>query len=289
MLDKEGKNIDAVVITTPDHFHAYAAIGCMERGKHIYVEKPLTHSIWEARFLAEAAVKYKVATQMGNQGYSSDGERIASEIIWSGEIGNVTEVHAWTNRPIWPQGITELPPEEKVPDTLDWDMWLGPASVRPYSSAYLPFNWRAWFDFGCGALGDIACHVLGAANMGLRLGAPTSVEVVKQEGKNPYTFPKRSQIHIQFPARGPMPPVKIFWYDGVEEERAYQPPGIPASEPLFGGPDSFGAGGGNVRHAPGKGTWAGSGSGSEFPNPRSPDDQHPKPNGGPGRGCFCWR
>ena len=119
MLDKESKNIDAVLVCTPDHTHAVAAAACMQLGKHVYIEKPLTHSIWEARFLAETAAKYKVATQMGNQGYSSEGERIASEIIWSGEIGNVTEVHAWTDRPIWPQGIAALPAEEKVPDTLD--------------------------------------------------------------------------------------------------------------------------------------------------------------------------
>jgi len=250
MLDKEGKGIDAVVITTPDHIHAVAATWCMERGKHVYVEKPLAHSVWECRFLAETARKHNVATQMGNQGYSSEGERIAAEIIWSGEIGDVREVHAWTNRPVWPQGIATLPPEEKVPDTLDWDIWLGPASTRPYSSAYLPFNWRAWFDFGCGALGDIACHVLGAPNMALRLGAPSSVEVVKQEGKNNYTFPTKSQLVFQFPARGSMPPVKIFWYDGVKEERAYQPPGIPESETLFAGPDAFGEAGNQNTGAP---------------------------------------
>jgi len=244
MLDKEGNNIDAVVVTTPDHIHAVAALWCMERGKHVYVEKPLTHTVTEARLLKAAAAKYKVATQMGNQGYSNNGARIAAEIIWSGEIGDVTEVHAWTNRPIWPQGINKLPAEEKVPATLDWDVWLGPAKTRPYSSEYLPFNWRGWFDFGCGALGDIACHVLGAPNIALRLGAPTSVEVVSQEGKNSLTFPKRSRIVFQFPARRAMPPVKIFWYDGVEEDRVYKPAGISDSEPLFGGPGSFGAGGG---------------------------------------------
>jgi predicted dehydrogenase len=252
MLDKEEKNIDAVVITTPDHLHAIAAISCMERGKHVYVEKPLTHTVAEARYLAQAAAKYKVATQMGNQGYSNNGTRIAAEIIWSGEIGNVTEVHAWTNRPVWPQGIDKLPAEEKVPDTLDWDMWLGPAKQRPFSSDYLPFNWRAWFDFGCGALGDIACHVLGAPNIALMLGAPTSVEAVWQEGKNPYTFPKRARIVFEFPARGSMPPVKIFWYDGVQEDRVYKPAGISDSEPLFAGPGSFGAGGGMDYGTPSK-------------------------------------
>jgi predicted dehydrogenase len=241
MLDKEGQNIDAVIISTPDHVHAVAALMCMERGKHVYLEKPMARTIWETRLLAEAAARYKVATQMGNQGASNEGQRIACEIIWSGEIGNVTEVHAWTNRPIWPQGIMTLPSEEKVPETLDWDLWLGPASMRPYNSAYLPFNWRGWFDFGCGAIGDIACHELCVANSALLLGAPISVEVVKIEGRSPYTFPKSSQIHIQFPARGSMPPVKIVWYDGATAPM-YRPAGIPESEPLFGGAGSFGVG-----------------------------------------------
>src|SRR5229473_3202310 len=122
MLDKEASNIDAVIVATPDHMHATAAMWCMERGKHVYVQKPLTRTIWEARMLTEAAAKYKVATQMGNQGYSSEGTRQCAEMIWSGEIGNVTEVHAWTDRPIWPQGVTEIPAETPVPDTLDWDL-----------------------------------------------------------------------------------------------------------------------------------------------------------------------
>lgn len=240
MLDKEGKNIDAVIITIPDHAHAFTANWCMERGKHVYLEKPLAHNIWETRFLAQAAAKYKVATQMGNQGYSADGARIASEIIWSGEIGNVTEVHASTDRPVWPQGIATPPPEETVPDTLSWDLWLGPAQARPYSSAYVPFNWRGWYDFGCGALGDMACHIMGAVNMALRLEAPVSVEAVQQESKNSLTFPKKSRIQFQFPARGSMPPVMIFWYDGVKDEQPYKPAGIPEGEPLISGPGSFG-------------------------------------------------
>jgi len=242
MLDKEGKNIDAVIISCPDHMHAFAANYCMERGKHVYVQKPLTRTVWEARFLTQAAAKYKVATQMGNQGYSEEGERIAAEIIWSGEIGDVTEVHCWTDRPVWPQGIATLPPEEKVPETLDWDLWLGPAAMRPYSSAYLPFSWRAWYDFGSGALGDIACHVWGAVNMALRLCPPTSIEVVKTEGKNPYTFPKHSVTEIQFPARGSMPPVKVTWTDAAPAP-TFRPPDLPEGEPLIGGADAFGAGG----------------------------------------------
>jgi hypothetical protein len=134
MLDKEQKNIDAVIIAIPDHMHGMAALWAMERGKHVYVEKPLCRTVAEARMLTEAAVKNKVATQMGNQGYSNDGTRIAAEIIWSGEIGNVTEVHAWTNRPIWPQGVTEIPAETAPPSTLDWDLWLGIAKARPYAA-----------------------------------------------------------------------------------------------------------------------------------------------------------
>jgi predicted dehydrogenase len=243
MLDKEGKNVDAVLVTIPDHMHATAAIWCMERGKHVYVEKPLARTIGEARLMAEAAAKYKVATQMGNQGYSNDGARVASEIVWSGEIGNVTEVHAWTNRPVWPQGFTAQPDEARVPETLDWDLWLGGASMRPYSPAYLPFNWRGFFDFGSGSLGDMACHILGAPNMALQLGAPASVEVTQQDGKNQWGFPTRSVTRFEFPARGTMPPVKVFWYDGARGP-AHRPEGIPEDEPLIGGLDSFGSAGG---------------------------------------------
>jgi len=202
MLDKEGKNIDAVIVATPDHMHATAAMWCMERGKHVYVQKPLTRTVWEARQLMEAANKYKVATQMGNQGYSNEGTRQCAEMIWAGEIGNVTEVHAWTDRPIWPQALTQIPAPDAVPSTLDWDNWLGIGEKRPYTSGgegyptkygnfYQPFNWRGFYDFGCGALGDMACHILGAPNMALRLGAPTSVECTHIEGKSNYAYPKK--------------------------------------------------------------------------------------------------
>src|SRR6476620_2800263 len=206
MLDKEGNSIDAVIVTIPDHMHATAAIHCMERGKHVYTQKPLVRTIKEARMMVEAANKYKVATQMGNQGYSNEGTRECAEMIWSGAIGSVSEVHAWTNRPIWPQGMESLPDEKPVPDTLDWDLWLGIQSMRPYSPAYLPFAWRGWLDFGCGSLGDMACHILGAPNMALRLGSPTSVECTSIEGKSNYAYPKKSTIRFDFPARGTMPP-----------------------------------------------------------------------------------
>jgi predicted dehydrogenase len=241
MLDEQGNNIDAVIVTIPDHMHATAAIACMERGKHVYTQKPLTRTVWEAQMMRDAANKYKVATQMGNQGYSNEGTRQAAELVWSGEIGNVTEVHAWTDRPWWPQGLTAIPAPTPVPNTLDWDLWLGSAEKRPYTKGgadypnkygnfYNPFNWRGFYDFGCGALGDMACHILGAPNMALRLGSPSSVECVMKEGTSDFQFPKKSLIRYDFPARGTMPPVKIFWHDGLTETPKVE--GVPAGELL---------------------------------------------------------
>jgi len=242
MLDKEGSGIDAVIVTIPDFMHTTAALACMERGKHVYVQKPLTHTVFEARLIRDAANRYKVATQMGNQGYSNEGTRQAAEIVWSGEIGNVTEVHAWTDRPLWPQGLTQIPPPEPAPDTLDWDLWLGIAQSRPWTSGgkgypnkyhgyfYQPFDWRGFFDFGCGALGDMACHILGAPNLALKLTAPVSVECVHQEGTSDIQFPVASTIRFDFPARGDMPPVQIFWHDGLKEPPKF--PGVPEGEYL---------------------------------------------------------
>jgi predicted dehydrogenase len=218
MLDKQRDGIDAVIVTIPDHMHAAAALTAMERGKHVYVQKPLAHSVSECRDLMKAAEKYKVATQMGNQGYSNEGTRQCAEMIWSGAIGNVTEVHAWTNRPAWPQGITSKPETSAVPNWLDWDLWLGVAENRPYSQDYLPFAWRGFYDFGLGALGDMACHILGAPNMALRLGAPTAVECVSQEGRSDLYYPSKSVVRFEFPARGNMPPVKVYWYDAMRED-----------------------------------------------------------------------
>ncbi len=230
MLDKEASSVDAVIVTIPDFMHATAATWAMERGKHVFVQKPLAHTIWECRQMAETAAKYKVATQMGNQGYSNEGTRQCAEMIWAGEIGNVSEVHAWTNRPIWPQGLPELPPEMPIPATMDWPLWQGIAAQRPYSEKYAPFNWRGFFDYGCGALGDMACHILGAPNMALRLGSPSSVECIKQEGKSNYYYPSKSVIRFDFPARGVMPPVKIFWHDGLLQQPELE--GVPAGEQL---------------------------------------------------------
>ena len=242
MLDKEGKNIDAVIVATPDHMHATAAMWCMERGKSVYVQKPLVRTIWEARQLREAAAKYKVATQMGNQGYSNEGTRQCAEIVWNGDIGNVSEVHAWSDRPLWPQGLTEIPKEEPVPSTLDWDLWLGGAEFRPFTAGgatqpdrwggffYQPFNWRGFYEFGCGALGDMACHILGAPNMALHLSQRkvVGVECIKKEGVSPFMFPKASVIRFDFAPYENMPALKVFWYDGLKKSPEIA--GVPAGE-----------------------------------------------------------
>lgn len=264
MLDKELKNIDAVTVVTPDHMHAAQALAAMERGKHVYVEKPLTRTAWEARLLTEAAAKYKVATQMGNQGYSHEATRVAAEIIWSGEIGEVTEVHSFRGRAGWPQGMATLPAPDKVPETLDWDLWLGVASQRPYTSGddayrqeyrqdqfgfYLPFNWRGFYDFGTSLIGDWGIHQLGPANLGLRLGSPVSVECTKLgDGQSPYTFPRGGVvIKWEFAARENMPPVAVYWSDTGD---AYTPPGMTVEEmrQISGtGPEIEGASGGGRR------------------------------------------
>ncbi len=231
MLEKENNNIDAVIVTIPDHMHAAAGIDAMQLGKHVYVQKPLAHTVWECRELAKAAEKYKVATQMGNQGYSNEGTRQCAEMIWSGAIGNVTEVHAWTNRPVWPQGVKESPTPSPVPGTLDWDLWLGVAKERPFSEDYLPFSWRGFYDFGSGSLGDMACHILGAPNMALRLGSPTSVESISQDSNTDLYFPAKSVVRFDFPEREGMPAVKIFWYDAMRDE-VPNFPGVPSDQIL---------------------------------------------------------
>jgi hypothetical protein len=266
MLDKEGKNIDAVIVAIPDHMHATAAIWAMERGKHVYVQKPLVRTIWEARQLREAATKYKVATQMGNQGYSMEGTRQAAEIVWSGDIGNITEVHAWTDRPMWPQGLTQIPPPDPVPSTLDWDLWQGIAEKRPFTANgktepdgnggffYQPFNWRGFYDFGCGAIGDMACHILGAPNMALHLSNRKiiGVECVKKEGTSSFMFPKSSVIRYDFAPYGDMPALKIFWYDGLTETPKIA--GVPEGEWLGDLPMLPGMGRGGRGDARGQGS-----------------------------------
>ena len=235
MLDKMGNEIDAVTISTPDHMHAVAAMYCMQMGKHVYVQKPLTYTIAEARMLTEAARKYKVATQMGNQGHSGDGVRDLCEMIWSGAIGQVTECHIWTNRPVWPQGIGRPKGSPPVPDHLSWDLWQGAAPERPYHPSYLPFNWRGWWDYGCGALGDMACHIADPANWALRLSevGPSSVECLMQEGVNSETYPNKAKIRYEFPKRGNQDPVTVYWHDGGNKPE--MPEGIPAGTKLGDG------------------------------------------------------
>lgn len=218
MFDEMGKDIDAVVVGTPDHSHAIVSINAMKMGKHVYCEKPLTHSVWESRQMTDIAREYKVATQMGNQGNSGEGIRQTCEWIWDGAIGDIEEVHCWTNRPIWPQGLER--PEEVmiVPDTLNWDLFLGPAPVRPYNSIYHPWNWRGWWDFGTGALGDMACHIMDPVFMALKLRYPAKVQG-SSTLLNTESAPVAEVVKYTFPARDnlpkvAMPPVEVTWWDG---------------------------------------------------------------------------
>lgn len=215
---EEQKDLDAVVIATPDHTHAMITLSAMQLGKHVYTEKPLTHTVSESRVLTEAAVKYKVATQMGNQGSSGEGIAQICEWIWDGVIGEIKEVHAWTNRPIWPQGLERPANGMWVPETLDWELFLGPAPMRPYHEVYTPWNWRAWWDFGTGALGDMACHILDPVFKGLMLQYPSKVESSSTQ-VNTESAPRASVVRYTFPARQDqkklkMPEVVVNWYDG---------------------------------------------------------------------------
>jgi len=222
MLDKEAKNIDAVIVTTPDHMHAVHALPCMQLGKHVYVEKPLTHDIYEARILTQAEKKYKVVTQMGNQGSSGDDTRLVETWIQEGAIGDVHTVHVWTNRPVWPSGVSLPTGKFEVPKELDWDLWLGTAPARDYNPAYHPAIWRGWTDFGTGSLGDMGCHFMDVPYRALKLGYPVSVECSVtsvytgffQESFYKGSFPPSSVIHLQFPKRGNMAAVDMKWYDG---------------------------------------------------------------------------
>ncbi len=228
LLDKEEKNIDALTIAIPDFMHATVALACMQRGKHVYLEKPLTRTPWEARLLADAAVKYKVATQMGNQGYSHESHRVAAEILWSGEIGDVTEVHVSTTPGTHPTGLKEAPPESSVPDTLDWQAWLGSAPMRAFSKHYVPYNWRGFYDFGTGQIGNWATHTAGPVHHALMLGAPDSIESVTQTNPSKFTYPDRATIRLDFPARGSMPAVKVFYHDSARatDPEVFRVPGM---------------------------------------------------------------
>ena len=223
MFDAEANNIDAVIVATPDHTHAVAAMAAMKMGKHVYCQKPIAHNIYEVRKLAETARECKVQTQMGNQGHSMEGPRRVCEMIADGAIGRVREVHAWTDRPVGGSAVSHFPIMKRteetapVPESLDWDLWLGPAPFRPYNPIYHPTQWRAFRDFGTGPLGDMGCHILDPAFWSLNLGHPESVQATTTHYDNDVakeTYPRASVVRYQFPARGEMPPVNLTWYDG---------------------------------------------------------------------------
>jgi hypothetical protein len=236
MYDVMSKDIDAVVVATADHTHAIAAAHAMELGKHVYVQKPLTHTVYESRLLTKLAKKNKVATQMGNQGASGEGVNKIIEWIQNGEIGEVTRVEAFTDRPIWPQGLSRPSEVMRVPDTLNWDLFIGPAQMRPYNSIYTPWNFRGWWDFGTGALGDMACHILHPVFAGLKLTYPTKVQ-----GSSTLLLtesaPNAEMVKLTYPAREKMadykialPEVEVTWYDGGLQPM--KPEGWPAGKDL---------------------------------------------------------
>ena len=218
MFDKMAAQIDVVTVSTPDHHHAPASMLALKHGKHVFCQKPLTHSIYEARRLAEVAREKKVATIMGIQGHCSEHTRQVCEMIWAGWIGDVKEIHYWTDRPIWPQGLDRPKDTPPAPAGLDWDVWLGPAPQRPYHPAYLPFKWRGWWDFGTGALGDIGCHAMAAAHWALNLANPTRIAVETSQ-RYAEAAPKWSIVTYDIPAATTpagkkRPPLKVYWYDG---------------------------------------------------------------------------
>jgi len=224
LLDKEAKNIDAVVVSTPDHLHAIVASAAIKLGKHVYCQKPLTQTVYEARYLRKLAKDYGVVTQMGNQGSSEDGLRRAVEVVQADVIGPVRQIHVWTNRPIWPQGIICPQGEDPVPANFKWDLWLGPANARPFKKdVYHPFKWRGWFDFGTGALGDMACHTANMPFRAAKLGYPQLVELVDHSELNPDTYPKTAKIRFVFPAREGLPETEFFWYDGNPRDNSVTP------------------------------------------------------------------
>jgi predicted dehydrogenase len=227
MLNEMGKDIDAVTVSTPDNTHAIASITAMKMGKHVYCQKPLTHDVWEARQMRLIAKEHNVATQMGNQGTAENGLRRAVELVQAGVIGQVREAHVWTNRPIWPQApqVMKRPPAAPVPSYVHWDEFLGPAPERPYNPAYHPFAWRGFWDFGTGALGDMACHTANMAFMALKLYEthPTTI-VAEAIDLNPETYPSGARVEWEFPARGEMEPVKMIWYEGKKNGQKLLPP-----------------------------------------------------------------
>ena len=237
MFDEVGSTFDAVLCATADHTHAIITSDAMTMGKHVYTQKPMTHSVYETRLLTKLANKYKVATQMGNQGSSSEGTDLVCEWIWNGEIGEVTKVECATNRPIWPQGLNAPETVSRIPKTLDWDLFTGPAKMRPFNEVYHPWNWRGWWDYGTGALGDMACHIMQPVVAALKLGYPTKIQ-----GSSTLLLadcaPNAQRVKFTFPARDnmpkvAMPEVEVYWYDGgILPDR---PAGFPEGKELMPG------------------------------------------------------
>ena len=222
MLDAMHRQIDAVVVSIPDHMHAPVSLGAMELGKHVYCEKPLTWGVGEARRMAQVAREKRLATQMGTQGMAGDRSRAGIEVIRSGVLGRVTELHVWTDRPLkwWPQGVDRPKDTPPVRDGLDWGLWLGVAPARPYHPAYCPFVWRGWKDFGTGAVGDMGIHNAAMPFAALQLGPPSSAEILETSGLKDETFPAWSRLKVEFPARGERGPVTLYWYDGGKKPPA---------------------------------------------------------------------
>jgi predicted dehydrogenase len=222
MLEVMHQQIDAVVVSIPDHMHAPVSLAAMELGKHVYCEKPLTWSIDEARRMASLATEKKLATQMGTQGMAQNATRTGIEVIRYGVLGDVTELHVWTDRPTgwWPQGIDRPRDTPPVPGILDWNLWLGVARARPYHPAYCPFTWRGWKDFGTGAIGDMGIHNAAMPFAALRLGPPASAEILQTSGLKSETFPAWSRIKLEFAASDGRGPITLYWYDGGQKPLA---------------------------------------------------------------------
>jgi predicted dehydrogenase len=236
MYEELGKSIDAVIVATADHTHAIIASEAITMGKHVFVQKPLTHSVYESRLLTKLAAKYNVATQMGNQGSSGEGVNLMCEWIWNGEIGEITKVEAATDRPIWPQGLNVPEKVDKIPSTLNWDLFSGPARLRPYNNIYHPWNWRGWWDYGTGALGDMACHILHPVFKGLKLGYPIKAEASSTLLLNDCA-PNAQHVILTYPARPnlpkvALPEVEVHWYDGGMMPP--RPKGFPQGRQLMG-------------------------------------------------------
>lgn len=240
MFDKMDKEIDAVVVATADHTHAIVAANAITMGKHVYVQKPLTHTVYESRLLTKLAAKHGVATQMGNQGASGAGVAETCELLWSGAIGEVTKVESFTDRPIWPQGLNTPENADTIPDTLNWDLFTGPAKMKPFNEVYHPWNWRGWWDYGTGALGDMACHILHPVFEGLKLGYPTQAQASSSLLLND-SAPVSQSVKLSFPKREKvgkmdMPAVDVHWYDGGIK------PNLPENWPAGKNPNKSGGG-----------------------------------------------